>query len=149
MQQDSENGLTDEVNPEVAELEDIEELKQALAEEKEKARGYLANWQRAEADFINYKQRSEQEKEEVSKMAASLIVLNILPILDDLERAFASVPPRRAKHGWMDGIRLMAHVGENDLVGYQVPDVDSAGVPARKRHLGACGGPEAAYHNAS
>ena len=105
MQQDSEEGVAGEVNPEVTEVEDTEALKQALAEEREKTKGYLANWQRAEADFINYKRRSEQEKEEVSKFATSLLMLKILPILDDLERAFASSPPRLAKLGWVDGIR--------------------------------------------
>ncbi len=87
--------------------EDIEILKQALAEEKQKAESYLANWQRAQADFINYKRRSEQEKEEVSKFANSTFMFSLLPILDDLERAFASVPPRLTKLSWVDGIRLI------------------------------------------
>jgi molecular chaperone GrpE len=107
MYQDPEQDLGNEVNPEMTEIEDLEALNQALAEEKEKAKGYLANWQRAEADFINYKRRSEQEKEEISKFASSVLVLNILPVLDDLERAFDSIPPRLAKHGWVGGIRLI------------------------------------------
>ena len=91
-QKESEEGLTSEVEPEVAE-EDIGILKQSLAEEKAKAEGYLANWQRAQADFINYKRRSEQEKEEISKFANASLMFNLLPILDDLERAFTSIPP--------------------------------------------------------
>jgi len=106
-QQGSEEGQTNEVEQVVAEVEDIEALKQALAEEKEKAEGYLANWQRAQADFINYKRRSEQEKEEISKFANSLLMLNLLPVLDDLERAFASIPPHLANLTWVDGIRLI------------------------------------------
>jgi molecular chaperone GrpE len=80
--------------------EDVEELKQ-------KAESYLANWQRAQADFINYKRRSEQEKEEISKFANSVLMVGFLPILDDLERAFASIPPNLAKLSWVDGIRLI------------------------------------------
>jgi len=93
--------------PEAAEKEDGGELKQALAEEKQKAESYLANWQRAQADFINYKRRSEQEKEETSKFANWVLMLSLLPILDDLERAFASVPPKLAKLSWIDGIKLV------------------------------------------
>ncbi len=96
-----------EVEPEVAETEDIESLKQALAEEKEKTETYLANWQRTQADFINYKRRSEQEKEEVSKFANAILMLSLLPILDDLERAFISIPPHLNKLTWIDGIRLI------------------------------------------
>jgi len=104
--EESEEGLNSEVEPEVAE-EDTEALKQSLAEEKAKAEGYLANWQRAQADFINYKRRSEQEKEEISKFANASLMLNLLPILDDLERAFTSIPPHLARLTWADGIRLI------------------------------------------
>ena len=103
----TEEDQTAKVEPEVAEVEDIKVLKQSLAEEKKKAEDYLANWQRAQADFINYKRRSEQEKEELSKFANSLLMLNLLPILDDLERALASIPPKLAKLSWVDGVRLI------------------------------------------
>jgi molecular chaperone GrpE len=92
---------------EVAEEEDVEALKQSLAEEKEKAEGYLANWQRAQADFINYKRRSEQERQELGKFANSVLMLGLLPVLDDLERAFASVPGELAKLTWVDGVKLI------------------------------------------
>ncbi len=107
-QEESEEGLTSEVEPEVAE-EDIGTLKQSLAEEKAKAEGYLANWQRAQADFINYKRRSEQEREEVSKFANASLMFSLLPILDDLERAFTSIPPHLTQLTWVDGIRLIEH----------------------------------------
>jgi len=102
-----EEDVTNQAQPEVAEAEDIETLKQALAEEKAKAEANLAGWQRAQADFINYKRRSEQEKEEIGKFANSILMLNLLPILDDLERAFASVPPHLTKLSWVDGISLI------------------------------------------
>ena len=93
--------------PEVTEIEDIETLKQALAEAQAKAEANLAGWQRAQADFVNYKKRSQQEREEIGKFANSMLMLNLLPVLDDLERAFISVPPRLAKLSWVDGIRLI------------------------------------------
>ena len=93
--------------PEVTEIEDIETLKQALTEAKSKAEANLAGWQRAQADFVNYKKRSQQEREEIGKFANSMLMLNLLPVLDDLERAFISVPPRLAKLSWVDGIRLI------------------------------------------
>jgi len=102
----SEEGLNSEVEPEVAE-EDIGGLKQSLAEEKAKAEGYLSNWQRAQADFINYKPPSEQEKEEISQFANASLIFNHLPKLDDLERAFTSIPPHLARLTWADGIRLI------------------------------------------
>ncbi len=105
-QEESEEGLNSEVEPEVAE-EDIGALRQSLAEAKAKGEDYLANWQRAQADFINYKRRSEQEREEVSKFANASLMFSLLPILDDLERAFTSIPPNLAQLTWVDGIKLI------------------------------------------
>jgi len=106
-QWEPEESQSDSSELEVAELDDVESLKQALAEEKEKAEGYLANWQRAQADFVNYKRRAEQEREEIGRFAMSMLILGLLPALDDLERALAAVPPRLAKLDWVDGIRLI------------------------------------------
>ena len=102
-----EEGLTNELELEVAEVEDIEALKQALAGEKARAETNLAGWQRAQADFVNYKRRTEQEKEEIGKFANSMLVINLLPVLDDLERALDSISDELAELGWVDGIRLI------------------------------------------
>jgi len=106
-QREPEEGQAKEVEPGVAEVKDIKKLKKILTEEKGKAEGYLANWQRTQADFINYKRRSEQEKEEIGKFANAMLLLNLLPILDDLERAFTSIPPHLVKLSWVDGIKLI------------------------------------------
>jgi len=102
-----EKSSNDEVaETEVVPIEDIEALNQALAEEKERAEKHLANWQRSQADFSNYKKRIEQEREEIVKFANSTLILNLLPIVDDLERAFVSLPEQLTKFSWIDGIRL-------------------------------------------
>ena len=92
---------------EAGEIEDIETLKETLAEAKAKAEANLAGWQRAQADFVNYKKRSEQEKQDLSKFANSVLILNLLPVLDDFERAFSSLPPKMGKLSWLDGIKLI------------------------------------------
>lgn len=99
-----------------ADKENIESLKQALAAEKEKADNYLANWQRAQADFINYKRRTEQERVDTGKFANSILMLSLLPVLDDWERAINSIPPGLENDGWVDGIRL---IGQKFLASLQ------------------------------
>ena len=61
------------VTPDTLEKEatEGEDIQKALAEEKAKAAEYLAGWQRAQADFINYKRRCEQEKEDIIKYGNS------------------------------------------------------------------------------
>ena len=129
MAQEPEEGQTNEIEPEVFEAEDIETLKQALAEEKAKAEANLANWQRSQADFINYKRRSEQEKEEIGKFANSILMLSLLPILDDLERAFDSIPPHLAQLTWVDGIRLIERKLQSSLEAQGLSPIKAIGEP--------------------
>lgn len=102
----NENGLQDDVLEGVEE-EDIDGLKQALLEEKTKAEEYLANWQRSQADFINYKRRNEKEKEELGEYSRAAIVQCVLPILDDFERAISAVPDQAIDANWVEGIRMI------------------------------------------
>ncbi|MFC2056629.1 nucleotide exchange factor GrpE [Chloroflexota bacterium] len=125
----TEEELTNEVEPQVAEAEDLEELKQALDEEKEKAESYLANWQRAQADLINYKRRSEQEKEELSKFANSVLMLSLLSVLDDMERAFTSIPPKLAKLSWVDGVELIERKLRTSLEVQGLSPIEAIGEP--------------------
>ncbi len=110
-------------------IEDIEALKQALAEEREKAEANLAGWQRAQADYVNYKRRSEQEKEEISQFANAILVLNLLPILDDWERALASVPDDQADLNWIEGIRLIERKLRGVLEAQGLSPIEAMGQP--------------------
>jgi molecular chaperone GrpE len=98
---------TAKAEPDFSDIKDIETLKKLLAETQAKAEANLAGWQRAQADFINYKRRSEQEREELAQLANSVLILSLLPVLDDFERAFVSIPPKLEKMSWMDGIKLV------------------------------------------
>jgi molecular chaperone GrpE len=86
---------------------DVESLKRALAEEQARAEGYLASWQRAQADFANFKRRTEQERNETVIRANAALVLNMLPVLDDLERALDNISEKLSKLTWVDGIVLI------------------------------------------
>jgi molecular chaperone GrpE len=87
--------------------EDPEAVLKQLEEEKAKAQSYLASWQRAAADFQNYKRRVEQEREDLVRLAGAALIINILPILDDLERALQNIDSHLAGLTWVDGIRLI------------------------------------------
>ena len=114
---------------EAIETEDIEGLKETLAQVKEKAEANLAGWQRAQADFINYKKRTEQEKEDLSKFANSVLILNLLPVLDDFERAFSSIPASMKKLSWLDGIKLIERKLWAVLEAQGVSPIEALGQP--------------------
>jgi molecular chaperone GrpE len=97
-----------DTEPPSAQAEPVEaSLEEQLAKAREDAQKYLGNWQRAEADFQNYKKRVDQERSENRRFASAALVMNILPILDDLERALLSVDAHLAGLTWLDGVRLI------------------------------------------
>ena len=88
-------------------LENVENLKKDISEEKSKAEKYLCNWQLAEADFRNYKKRTDQERSEIARNTIGGIICNILPVLDDFELALKNIPKEKKDMPWLEGIRLI------------------------------------------
>jgi len=88
-------------------VEPEQDLKKVLEYTKQKAEEYLDSWKRAQADFINYKRRADQEKREMGDYANTQLILTLLPVLDDFVRAFDAIPPKFIKTSWVDGIRLV------------------------------------------
>jgi molecular chaperone GrpE len=88
-------------------LEDIENLKNELNDMRIKADEYLDGWQRARADFANYKKRVERDQAQVYQMAVGSIVKRYLDVLDDLERALNNKPTSGEGATWAEGIELI------------------------------------------
>lgn len=104
-------------------------LEQELADLKARAERLLANWQRAEADLANYRRRVEQERQELLKYASAGLVMDILAVADDLERALTSLPS--ALHGftWIEGIYLIYRRILAVLQAHGVTEVEAEGKP--------------------
>jgi len=71
---------------------EIEDLKKKLEECQKLKEEYLAGWQRARADFLNYKKEEIERIEEILKYADVGLILKILPILDNFEIAEKKLP---------------------------------------------------------
>ncbi|MHB9090908.1 MAG: nucleotide exchange factor GrpE, partial [Chloroflexota bacterium] len=84
--------------------DDVAELRAQLAEARQKSDEYVNLAQRLQADFLNYKRRVEQEREEQAKNAQSRLMLKLLPVLDDLDRAMDSVRAELAGLHWVQGV---------------------------------------------
>jgi molecular chaperone GrpE len=89
-----------EKSPTKAELS--ERLEQVEAEREE----YLADLKRVAAEFENYRKRSMRDQESMVARAHERLVKELLPVLDDLERALeAAAEHEEAK--LEEGVRLV------------------------------------------
>ena len=67
------------------ELGESEELKKQLEECQKLKDEYLAGWQRARADLLNYKKEEMERIGDILKYANVDLILKIMPILDNFE----------------------------------------------------------------
>ncbi len=97
------------------EVNDVEALRQQLAQAQAQAAEYLDNWRRATADFSNARKRMLREAEEQRATAAVRVLEKLLPISDDIRRAFENLPAAQAENEWVEGFRLIARKVEQLL----------------------------------
>jgi molecular chaperone GrpE len=91
--------------PEAAVEQDLEELQARAAQRDE----YLALAQRTQADFENYRRRMAREVGAAEGRGTAKVVKELLPALDNLERAIAAAEAEEAdsEHHLTQGIRLV------------------------------------------
>lgn len=63
--------------------------------------------QRVQAEFVNYKRRSEAERSVRAESVRGETINVFLPIVDDLERALTHLPASVAAEGWAQGLALI------------------------------------------
>jgi len=88
---DEEGIIYDEANEDNARII-IENLRKKLKECRVEKQKYLDGWQRAQADFANFKRRNEEQLAEWSKILGEGLMKDILSVLDSLDAAIASNP---------------------------------------------------------
>ena len=105
-----------------------EATEEAVNDDRKKADEYLAAWQRTQADFMNYKRRTEQERQEFLLGANAELLRKVLPVLDDLERALDHAPDDGEGQEWIEGTRLVAKKFRSTLESVGVKPVLALGM---------------------
>ncbi|MFH1927092.1 MAG: nucleotide exchange factor GrpE [Chloroflexota bacterium] len=111
------------------EEETVETLSARLEEESQKAKEYLDQWKRSAAEFSNYRKRNEKERGELIKFTNALLITRLLPVLDDLERAFQTLPDNMRYFTWIDGIALVQQKLEAILEQEGLKTIEAQGNP--------------------
>lgn len=102
-----------------------ESVRDFEAELKEKDDKYL----RLYAEFENYKRRTTSERIELFKTAGQEIMLAMVPVLDDFERALKAMETATDVTSVKEGIELVSHKFKNTLVSKGLKPMESIGQP--------------------
>lgn len=105
---------------------EIDGLKRQVEEAEAKLAESVQGWQRAAADFQNYKKRVERDNEMMYASMKGDIIKKVLPVLDDLERAMQNRP---ADDAWANGIELITRKLQNILNSEGLKRIEAEGTP--------------------
>ena len=107
----------------------LEQARSQAEEQRRKAETYLDLAQRSQADFLNYKRRTEQDRERTVKDANAALLTQLLPVLDDLQRAVESVPSELAGNAWAAGGGLIGQKPGQILARQGLEKIGAEGEP--------------------
>jgi molecular chaperone GrpE len=109
-------------------MRELDNLERALEEARATSDENLRAWQRASADFSNFKRRTDDERETVARFANALLIGKLLSVLDDFDRALENVPAD-TDDAWVDGVRLVERKLRGVLESEGVTPIEAAGLP--------------------
>jgi len=84
---------------------------------------------RLQADFENYKKRVEKDRETDQRQASARIVQNLLPVLDNFERAIASATGDDAGSSLHQGVQMIFRQILDELRREGLEAIDTVGEP--------------------
>jgi molecular chaperone GrpE len=116
-----------EVTPEMS--EDLAELQNKLLEKTKEAEENYARLLRLAADMENLKKRQERERAELLQFANENLIKELLPVVDNLERALDHGRQQEAPEALLEGIEMVHQGFLKALERFGVTPIDSVGRP--------------------
>ncbi|MDI6690173.1 MAG: nucleotide exchange factor GrpE [Actinomycetota bacterium] len=87
--------------------EDLATLEKKLKAKEAEATDYLHTLKRLKADFENFKKRMVKEQTQFLEMASQNIIMQLLPILDNLERALEASRENKNPDNLLKGVEMI------------------------------------------
>ncbi|WNQ14211.1 nucleotide exchange factor GrpE [Paenibacillus aurantius] len=117
-----EDNVPEEQSASAAQAAELEELRKQVEEHQQR-------FLRAQADFDNFRRRSRQEKEDFAKYASAKVIEQLLPIVDNFERALTSSKETKDFEALLKGLEMTARQLEQVLKNEGLQAMETVGQP--------------------
>lgn len=114
---------------EAATAEPVDERDARIAELEAQVAAQKDQYLRLYAEFDNYKKRTLKEKAELIQTAGKNVLEQMLPLIDDVERAMTSVQNADSVDGVKEGIDLIYNKFVKFLDSNNVKEIETVGLP--------------------
>lgn len=111
-----------ELEPEIEKEDELITTKKKLDEMNER-------YMRVQAEYANYRNRTEREKSEIYARAGESIVSNLLEVKDNFERALSSVTEEEKELSFFQGVEMVANQFEQILAEKGLKEIEAMGQP--------------------
>lgn len=105
------------------------ELAAKLEAAEQRVEEHLGGWKRAKADYINLKREQEKHFAELAAYAHAELILQVLPVLDDLKLAVRHIPQEAQAQNWVQGIVQVVKGFEARMKTMGVETISTVGIP--------------------
>lgn len=109
--------------------EEMALMQKELEEARMQTESAIDKMLRLAAEFDNYKKRSAKEHENIRKYASESVIKELLPIVDNFERAIQSANESRDFESFLEGVKLILNQIINLLEKEGVIPIKSVGEP--------------------
>lgn len=100
----------------------IDQLEKQLAE-------HTDGWKRAKADYLNLKKQTDKEKADITQYAQAAVVLEFIPIYDNMKRAIKHIPADQREQEWVKGLIHIQRQFEEALKAMNITPILTEGQP--------------------
>ena len=102
-------------------------LRNLMQESKREASQSLDAAQRAQAELVNFRRRTDEERIALGKYANSRLIGKLLPVMEDLNLAMTHAGAGSANNSWLEGVKLIQRKLENLLQSEGVTEIEAMG----------------------
>jgi molecular chaperone GrpE len=126
--------------------EELAELARQLQEASQERDEYKDQLLRTMADFQNFRKRMRDEQRQIELRANERLIVDLLPILDNFERAIAVAEAGNSHEALLEGVRAIDRQFKSVLEAQKVRRVESVGQPFDPEHHDALALVESTEH---
>ncbi|RDY29694.1 nucleotide exchange factor GrpE [Romboutsia weinsteinii] len=116
---------TEEVNEEIEKEDNVTDINEKLEEKKlqDEVDSLNDQYQRLQAEYANYRRRTQQEKETIGVFANEKIIKDLIPVIDSMERALDACEDK--EDTMYKGIDLVYKQLNDTLTKFGVEEIES------------------------